>query len=43
MTAAGFAGPRCPVNDDKAEAHCHKQETNPSEAGSLSAETENAS
>lgn len=34
MTAAGFAGPRCPVNDDKAEAHCHKQETNPSEAGS---------
>lgn len=35
MTAAGFATPRRPINEDKAEAHYHKQEAYSSEAGSL--------
>lgn len=35
MTTAGFAGARCPINDDKAETHYHKQEAYSSEAGSL--------
>ena len=35
MTTAGFAGARCPINDNKAETHYHKQEAYSSEAGSL--------
>jgi len=35
MTTTGFTGARCPVNDDKAETHRHKQEANPSETGGL--------
>lgn len=35
MTTAGFTGARRPVNDDKAEAHYHKQEADPSKTGSL--------
>lgn len=35
MTTAGFAGARCPINDDKAEAHYHKQEADPGKTGGL--------
>lgn len=35
MTTARFTAARCPVNDDKAETHYHKQETDPSETGGL--------
>lgn len=35
MTTAGFTAARCPIDDDKAQTHDHKQETNPSKAGSL--------
>lgn len=35
VTTAGFAGACSPINDDEAEAHCHKQEAYPSKAGSL--------
>jgi len=34
MATAGFAVARCPINDDKAETHYHKQEAYSSEAGS---------
>ena len=35
VTTDGFTGARCPINDDKAEAHYHKQEADPSENESL--------
>lgn len=35
VPTAGVAGAWSPVDDDEAEAHYHKQEANPSKAGSL--------
>lgn len=35
VTTAGFAVARCPINDDKAKAHYHKQEAYPSKTGGL--------
>lgn len=35
VPTAGVAGACSPIDDDEAEAHYHKQEANPSKAGSL--------
>lgn len=35
MTTAGIVGAWCPINDDEAETHDHKQDTYPGKAGSL--------
>lgn len=35
MTTGGFAVARCPIDDDKAEAHYHKQEAYPGKNGGL--------
>lgn len=43
MTTAGFIVARCPVNDDKAETHYHKQEANPSKTGGLEERMSNES
>lgn len=35
VTTGSFAGARCPINDDKAEAHYHKQEAYSGKTGGL--------